>query len=223
MTKNPVFGIEVKDSEKIYVYKLIADNGGAPCVQDGVLSLSICKPHIRQSAQVGDWIIGFGGKSIPDLRARLIYIAQVTTVLDDGGYYSDQVYYSRRDCIYRKCSDGYYGVKNDFHDPVADLAHDVGEAPNYDRARNLLSTQFVYFGGNRDVSIEDVRDLYDNLPRDYVKFHPETTRKRWEAFILSVIEKYNFGTCYKPTHPAGQEKCYDTEDEPQIYRGSCSS
>lgn len=36
---------------KIYFYKLTADNGGAPCVQDGLLSLAICKPMIRDQEQ----------------------------------------------------------------------------------------------------------------------------------------------------------------------------
>ena len=39
---------------RIYFYKLTTDNGGAPCVQDNLLSLAICKPMIRMAAQVGD-------------------------------------------------------------------------------------------------------------------------------------------------------------------------
>ena len=46
---------------KIYVYKMVADNGGAPCVWRGLLSLAICKPEIRKGAQNGDLIFGFGG------------------------------------------------------------------------------------------------------------------------------------------------------------------
>jgi Nucleotide modification associated domain 2 len=36
---------------KVYIYKLTVDDGGAPCVQDEVLSLAICKPFIRSTAQ----------------------------------------------------------------------------------------------------------------------------------------------------------------------------
>ncbi len=46
----------------IYVYKMIADTGGAPCVTSDLLSLALCKPKIRQSAGVGALIFGFGGK-----------------------------------------------------------------------------------------------------------------------------------------------------------------
>ncbi|WP_226854947.1 hypothetical protein [Acidithiobacillus ferriphilus] len=36
----------------INAYKLICDNGGAPCIFRNLLSLSICKPHIRTSAKM---------------------------------------------------------------------------------------------------------------------------------------------------------------------------
>jgi len=38
----------------IFMYKLTTDNGGAPCVENELLSLCICKPKIRMSAKVGD-------------------------------------------------------------------------------------------------------------------------------------------------------------------------
>ncbi|SFN54073.1 Nmad2 family putative nucleotide modification protein [Dokdonella immobilis] len=43
---------------RIYVYKLTNDDGGAPCVEDELLSLCICKPRIRSVAIEGDVLIG---------------------------------------------------------------------------------------------------------------------------------------------------------------------
>ena len=37
----------------IYVYKIVADIGGAPCVWNNLLSLAICKPMIRKTAAQG--------------------------------------------------------------------------------------------------------------------------------------------------------------------------
>jgi hypothetical protein len=72
--------------ERIYFYKLTADNGGAPCVEDGLLSLAICKPAIRSTARCGDVIFGFAANSLhPD--NRLIYIARVTEKSKDGLYF----------------------------------------------------------------------------------------------------------------------------------------
>ena len=58
----------------IYVYKMVADNGGAPCVWRNLLSLAICKPMIRRAAAKGALIFGFGGKEFSE---RLLYIAKV--------------------------------------------------------------------------------------------------------------------------------------------------
>ena len=52
------------DSGKVYVYKLTVDNGGAPCVVSGRLSLAICKPIIRKVALEGSWIFGFAADSL---------------------------------------------------------------------------------------------------------------------------------------------------------------
>src|SRR5437870_4735694 len=78
---------------------MVADNGAAPCVWRGLLSLSICKPKIRRSASAtkGDLIFGFGGKGYDE---RLIYIACVTEKPATGDYYKNSKYSHRPDCIY---------------------------------------------------------------------------------------------------------------------------
>jgi Nucleotide modification associated domain 2 len=70
----------------IYFYKLTADNGGAPCVRHGLLSLAICKPMIRKTAEEGDLTFGFAANSL-HRDNRLLYVARVTKKLADGEYY----------------------------------------------------------------------------------------------------------------------------------------
>lgn len=41
------------EGAKVYLYKMIADDGGAPCVANELLSLAICKPIIRAVAEPG--------------------------------------------------------------------------------------------------------------------------------------------------------------------------
>jgi Nucleotide modification associated domain 2 len=84
--------------DTFYLYKMTSDSGGAPCVENGMLSLAICKPVIRRTARVGDIIIGFGGKKFGE---KLIYVAKISKVVVDGDYYRDNTIYSnRQDCIY---------------------------------------------------------------------------------------------------------------------------
>jgi len=73
----------------IYIYKMVADSGGAPCVAAGLLSLAICKPMIRKSAEKGSLIFGFGGKAYGE---RLLYIACVTQKSENGEYYQEHAY-----------------------------------------------------------------------------------------------------------------------------------
>jgi hypothetical protein len=62
---------------KVYIYKMIADSGGAPCVSKGILSLAICKPRIRSSAERDDIILGFAANSLYRDNS-LVYLAKVT-------------------------------------------------------------------------------------------------------------------------------------------------
>lgn len=132
-------------SPRLYVYKLTTDNGGAPCIKRGLLSLAICKPSIRRTAQEDDWIFGFGGRK---LGKRLIYIARVTKPpLEDGSYYVDDAYKGRDDRVYRR-EDGKFVVRNgaEYHRDGTQLEHDLGEPPEYTRAVTLLSDDFRYWG-----------------------------------------------------------------------------
>lgn len=133
---------------KIYFYKLKVDDGGAPCVQDGLLSLAICKPMLRRTADVGDIILGFAANSLhPD--NRLIYVAEVTERLDDGNYYKRRKYARRADCIYKWDGKKFQAkLAAEYHGAKQDLQHDLGPAPAYGRANTLLSTKFRYFGGD---------------------------------------------------------------------------
>ena len=88
----------------IYFYKLTVDDGGAPCVQDGLLSLAICKPMIRAGAELGDLIFGFAANSLHHDN-RLIYIARVTGKVAKGDYYTDPRFARRADCIYARRGD----------------------------------------------------------------------------------------------------------------------
>jgi len=42
---------------KLFVYRIVSDIGAAPNLLDGLLTLTLCKPGIRKSAQVGDYVL----------------------------------------------------------------------------------------------------------------------------------------------------------------------
>ncbi len=128
----------------IYYYKLTNDDGGAPCVHDGLWSLGICKPRIRVAAGRWDLIFGFGGKRLGE---RLIYVAEVVKKTDRGEYYRDPAFADRPDRIYEWNGERLrWRPGSRFHPDGKWAAKDVGTHPRYERSYVLLSTDFRYYG-----------------------------------------------------------------------------
>lgn len=134
---------------RLYVYKIRYDDGTAPCVEDGLLSLALCKPAIRATAEVGDTLVAFAAKSMcPD--QRLVYAAVVSRRLVDGAYYREAAWRRRRDCIYAWSAGAFRRRRNaSIHATDTDLVHDLGDAPGYRLANVLLSDNFRYFADLR--------------------------------------------------------------------------
>jgi hypothetical protein len=161
-------------SQKIYVYKIVTDNGGAPCVWHGLLSLAICKPMIRKSAQKGDCILGFGGKSHYK-EEPLIYIAMVTAKPKQGEYYTKQKYANRPDCIYYQNKNKASLKKSArFHNNSDQLTRDVGL--DFENAHVLLSNDFRYFGNKATAEYKkqfrQIEDLVEKLKQGHRVNHP---------------------------------------------------
>jgi hypothetical protein len=131
--------------QRVFIYKLRTDNGGAPAVYRGRLSLAICKPRIRATAEVGDWIVGIAGKSLHS-DSGILYIAQVDEVLENGEYYRVGRFARRPDAVY-EWKVGRLKLRADprFHGPE-NAGSDIGGAPDYTEARVLLSSKFRYYG-----------------------------------------------------------------------------
>ena len=132
---------------KVYIYKITSDDGGAPCVWNGILSLAICKPAIRSSAPEGSIILGFAANEL-DRKNPLVYAARVTSRLENGEYFVASKFRGRPDRIY-EWSHGRFSWRFDakFHSSK-NLRHDLGNPPAYKRANVLLSEgtkSFRYF------------------------------------------------------------------------------
>ena len=197
---------------RIYYYKLTADSGGAPCAEDGILSLAICKPRIRTGAQKGDWIFGFAGNSL-DPDNRLIYIAEVTDKEIDGRYYRDPKYSGRSDRIYRWEGDRYERrARALYHDHDQDLTHDLGEPPTYPRAQVLLSKEFRYLGvsGTADykAAYPLVGEAITRLGRGERVNHSQKLRGQLISLKDEIWHRYHVKVCGKPHQPPDRTACH---------------
>jgi len=93
----------------IFSYKITYDTGAAPCIQNNLFSLAICKPRIRKCAKIGDYIIGFYASSVSQNNS-ISYIAKITDKKTFKEYY--KTHSERTDCIY---DDQLNLLKNPFH------------------------------------------------------------------------------------------------------------
>jgi len=140
------------------------DDGAAPNPFWGICTLTICKPAIRRTASIGDWVIGTGAKNIKghgNLSNKLIYAMNVTdkmTLQDYDSFCRDKYPkkipdwthrdYRRRlgDCIYDYSSDPPIKRKG---------VHNKG---NYEKdlsgKYSLISEHFYYFG-DKPIDIPD--------------------------------------------------------------------
>jgi hypothetical protein len=65
---------------RLFSYCLSYDDGAAPNPYWGLCTLAICKPKIRRTAEIGDWIVGLGSANSPigDISDSVVYAMCVT-------------------------------------------------------------------------------------------------------------------------------------------------
>ena len=204
---------------KIYIYKMTVDNGGAPCVSGDILSLAICKPAIRSTAESGNIILGFAGNDLYKDN-RLIYVARVTDKLDSRNYSSESRYAARPDSIYQWDGRRFqWKSGSKFHLP-SDLEHDLGQAPDYDRANVLLSEgmdNFRYFGANCPVDYKrylHLKLLIGKLGRAYRvhNFEPEV-QQELNGFTEELLRTtWVYRETATPNSPC-PDKCSDADND----------
>lgn len=69
----------------LYSYVLRFDTGDAPNPYGGVCTLAVCKPAIRRTARVGDWIIGTGSQRL-GIAGYLVYAMRVSETMSLAEY-----------------------------------------------------------------------------------------------------------------------------------------
>ena len=144
----------------LYSYVVAHDSGFAPNPFHDFCTLATCKPIIRRTAQVGDWVVGTGSDEKRIRRGGyLVYAMCVTETLSTSEYWHDPRFNAKKpnqfhnsitasgDNIYEPLGKGRWCQLNSYHsqkDGSPDSKHikrDTGVE------RILVSDNFVYFGG----------------------------------------------------------------------------
>lgn len=128
---------------RLYRYILTSDDGMAPCVDGGRITLATCKPVVRRVGRPGDWVMGFFGKSSEP--GTLAWAARIDEALHHFDY--QRAHPSRADAAYAEGPDGGpVFVRPDYHPARRDRAKDLsGPALIFDPDNSW------YFGENAPV------------------------------------------------------------------------
>ena len=150
----------VQAGMRTYVYKMISDRGGAPCApqpnvgERHLLSLALCKPAIRRTAQPGDRLLAVTSRALEQKEsypeAAIIYCAIVSGIADAREYYAlESPFRKRPDCVYRfqtKTGEFRHTGKTALHATPESERKDLGRFPHYRNGRVLVCEEFRYFG-----------------------------------------------------------------------------
>lgn len=146
-------------TRSLFSYVVRYDSAFAPNPFHGFCTLATCKPNIRKSAQIDDWVIGRGSHAKGVRRGGyVVYAMRVTETVSTAQYWNDPRFQKKKpdlyrnwvcasgDNIYRPEEDGSWSQLSSYHSenekvPDTDhIARDTGTP------RILISNQFVYFG-----------------------------------------------------------------------------
>lgn len=146
---------------KIYSYVLRYDDGAAPNPFWGLCTLTICKPVIRRTAQIGDWVIGTGSKNTRlsdgnchDFRDSIVCAMKITNIrtLEEYDEYCNHSLTNKipkwktkdwrlkvGDCIYDYSKENEPTIRKGVH-------NEENRKKDLSGQNALLSDHFYYFG-----------------------------------------------------------------------------
>ena len=144
---------------KLYSYVVARDYGFAPNPFYQFCTLGTCKPGIRKSAEVGDWIVGTGSTKC-GRKGHIVFVMRVTEVMSFNDYYSDSRFKQKKpnlrgskkqafgDNIYYWNQSTCEWIQADSHHSLQDGRPNIVNI-NHDTQtdRVLISDDYIYWGG----------------------------------------------------------------------------
>ncbi len=176
---------------RIYRYIVRHDAGTAPNPFDGWCTLAICKPAIRRTASVGDWIVGF--HAAPVECGHVLYAMQVKESIDVADYWRDVRFDMRKPSATNLCPDNIYTPVR-----LRDGSEVLQQVPNrvHDKScverdlsgkRVLVSRRFWYFGKR---SIEADKRLIQELLHLAPKTQGHVVDAHRKPDDIALLEKW---------------------------------
>lgn len=152
------------------MYVVDRDFGFAPNPFHGFCSLATCKPGIRSTAQVNDWVVGVGGGRLK-AKGKCVFAMKVTQKTNFNDYWHNPDYADKRpvrngskklllgDNIYHYEADENKWLQAHSHHSLADgSTNDANLKRDTTSDKVLLSRHFYYFGSAAPVIPQEILD-----------------------------------------------------------------
>jgi hypothetical protein len=188
----------------VFVYVVDRDFGFAPNPFHGYCTLATCKPGIRKSGQIGDWVIGMGGSRL-SATGHCVFAMEITAKISFDEYWTNPIYNEKKpvrngsrkmmvgDNIYRRDPNTHKWRQADSHHSNSD-----GTANSYNVSRDtkvdhvLFSNRFLYFGKAAPRVPQSILDQIGyNNPRSYRRFDYQIARPLLDWLQLSFSKSIN--------------------------------
>ncbi len=174
---------------KLYSYIVKHDTGFSPNPFLGYCTLACCKPAIRRTAQVKDWIVGLTPRANGN---RIVYFMQIDETMEFRSYWKDRRFREKRprydmdvrlrcgDNIYEPQSDGSFRQLRSRH---SDGAHEDIETKEHDLGGKyvLVSETFAYFGSKALELPPELKSLIAG--RGYKSHFSDEVKERFFRFV----------------------------------------
>jgi hypothetical protein len=184
----------------VYIYVVDRDFGFAPNPYHGVCTLATCKPKIRQTAKVNDWIFGVGGRRLK-ATGNCLFSMKVTSKMTFNEYWSADEFQDKKP-VRNGSKKMMAGDNIYFLNPTDDTweqAHSHhsnkdGSVNMHNLKRDtksefvLLSNHFYYFGRSAPEIPESIlQNIGYKNQRNYRKF----TSSVAQGLVLWIEEIYS--------------------------------
>ncbi|HBH28492.1 MAG: hypothetical protein N839_0010695 [Desulfofustis sp. PB-SRB1] len=196
---------------RLHSYVVAHDTGFAPNPFWGFCTLATCKPVIRRTATIGDWVVGISPKRRGN---RVVFAMLVDEILDYVSYYRDHRFackipvYSKNGVIWKAGDNIYKPLANGTFRQLRSM-HSRGERENPQTKAHdlsgeniLIAKKFHYFGASGpELPLHLTALKVGRAHKNH--FTPETI-----ANFVNFIANFPAGLISKPTHWPATDKSW---------------
>ncbi len=185
---------------RVYIYVVARDFGFAPNPFHGTCSLATCKPGIRSTASIGDWIFGVGGSRL-NATGKCIFAMKVTQKITFNEYWENPEFKDKKpvrngskkmllgDNIYYYNQETQAWIQAHSHHSLADGSMNEFNKNRDTKSSNvLLSENFYYFGS---AAPEIPASILAELKYENRVGHSKYTLEEAERLVSWLEKKYS--------------------------------